>query len=60
MQAPKEVEIKAASFYILTPSIKKEMTKIIYKHFDLIVNSGTITLISKTRRATHQIKTHLF
>ena len=58
MHAPKEVEIKEASFYILTPSIKKEVTKIIYKHFDLI--AGTITLISKTRRATHQIKTHLF
>ena len=55
MQAPKEVEIKAASFYILSPSIKKEVTKIIYQHFDLIVNSGIITLISKPMTATHHI-----
>lgn len=60
MQAPKEVEIKAASFYILSPSIKKEVTKIIYQHFDLIVNSGIITLISKPMTATHHIKAIYF
>ena len=34
-----EVEIKEAFSYNLTPSAKKEVKKIIYQHFDLIVES---------------------
>ena len=33
----KEVEIKEVFSYNLTPSAKKEIKKIIYQHFDLIV-----------------------
>jgi Ni,Fe-hydrogenase maturation factor len=34
-----EVEIREAFSYNLTPSAKKEVKKIIYQHFDLIVES---------------------
>ena len=34
-----EVEIKEAFSYNLTPSSKKEIKKIIYQHFDLIVDA---------------------
>lgn len=34
-----EVEIQEAFSFNLTPTAKKEIKKIIYKHFDLIVES---------------------
>ncbi|MEP7237319.1 MAG: DUF4160 domain-containing protein [Ferruginibacter sp.] len=34
-----EVEIREAFSYNLTPAAKKEIKKIIYQHFDLIVES---------------------
>ncbi len=34
-----EIEIKEALSFNLTPSAKKEIKKIIYQHFDLIVDS---------------------
>ena len=36
---PEEVEIKEAFSYNLTPSARKEVKKIIYQHFDLIIES---------------------
>ena len=34
-----EIEIKEAFSFNLTPAAKKEIKKIIYQHFDLIVES---------------------
>ena len=36
---PEDVEIREAFSHNLTPSAKREVKKIIYKHFDLIIES---------------------